>query len=513
RITVIGPDGTVIADSSLTPAETGELDNHAGRPEVRDAMYGGSGMDRRYSETTREPYLYYAIATDSGYIVRCSFPLVRFYRMMSSARANIFMSLLVAGGCALFAGLIGARRITRPIVALTAAARASRNGEKASYPTEGTVEIRELSRTLAESSKAQARMMRDLDSERSQLETIVKSAPCGLMLLDAEGKIICVNSVFSTLLRDASASAPGLRAEGELRSPELTRLISEARVSGTSQKNFTFRHEGIEAFYKARAIPVGDGELLVVIDDETERRRMDAARKTFVADAGHEFQTPLTTISAAAELLASMEDSTAEERAPYIDEIMRQRERMTMLVDDLLLLSRLESGIPTCEPEVFELAEMCRSLAKEAMQNSLSANIEWGVDLPDAGGVFFEGRPGEIKRALSNLLDNSVKYVRKRYEEASGGKISLSLRAGGENCVLTIADNGIGIPRDKLDVIFGRFERAEGDRYRDGRKNSGYGLGLAIAKHAVESHGGRIDASSSAGATVFTVTLPRTFAY
>jgi two-component system phosphate regulon sensor histidine kinase PhoR len=266
-------------------------------------------------------------------------------------------------------------------------------------------------------------------------------------------------------------------------------------------------------FFKARAIPTVTDEILVVLDDETERMRMETARKSFVADAGHEFQTPLTSISAAAELLSSMEGSTQEERAPYIEEIMRQRERMTALVDDLLLLSRLESGVPTCGDEPFDLTTLCREHVNDAIKSPLASGIEWSVSLP-AEAFMFHGRRKEIGRSVSNLLDNAVKYthkrfgVRRRSNPGDKGRISVSLAREDGSYVLRVSDNGVGIPPGKLSDIFGRFERAEHDRSRGGEGGGGYGLGLAIAKTAIESHGGGIYARSSGGSTDFFARLP-----
>jgi two-component system phosphate regulon sensor histidine kinase PhoR len=518
RITIIGTDGVVLADSSVSRSSLKILANHGDRPEVRAALSSGSGMDMRYSETTSEPYLYYALFDrtegGNGYVIRCSLPMARYYFLVSRVRSSIIVSLIVAGITALVVGVIGARRVTRPIAMLIAASRASKEGERAAYPVGGTAEIEELSRTLKESAQTQARMMSDLRNERNELETIVQSAPCGLMLMDSDGTISCVNAALAPLLRESPDAAAGRSADGELRSPELMDLIASGRDGRSSETCFTFRHDGEERFYKARVIPTGTGELLVVLDDETERMRMEMARKSFVADAGHEFQTPLTSISAAAELLMAMDNSTADERAPYLTEIMRQRERMTSLVDDLLLLSRLESGVPTCESESFDLAQLCLEYIDDAKKRPQASDIEWSVSLP-VGEVMFFGRRREIGRSISNLLDNAVKYTYKRYGENPGksdkkGRISVSLDTDGMECVLHINDNGIGIPRNKLAGIFGRFERAELDRSRSEKSSGGYGLGLAIAKTAIESHGGRIDAESSADSTDFFVHLPIT---
>ena len=508
RITIIANDGRVLGDSEADEHGTRPMDNHRNRPEIRGALETGTGIDRRYSEMTRVLYLYYAVRTDGGYIVRSAYPLSEYYFLLSNVRKDILVSLIIAGVFAMIAGITGARRITRPIRTLIKASRASRAGDRAVYPTEGTSEIMELSRALSESAITQAKMMDKLANERNQLETIVQNAPCGLMLLDDSRTIIRVNRFFAPLMRNKPRSALGTPADLELRSPELIKIITEAQDGGVCTDSFAYYQSGASTFYQARAVPIGTGDMLLVLNDETERKKMETARKAFVADAGHELQTPLAAISAAAELLAEMDNSDSSEREPFVKEIMRQRERMTVLVDDLLLLSRLESGTPLSKSRRFNFSEMCATLLSDAQKNPLAANISWSVDL-SPNEIYFEGRREELGRVVSNLLDNAVKYVGKNFKGRQGGVVSFSLEESKEELVLRVEDNGIGIPQNKLNAIFGRFERVEEDRAREDNKTGGYGLGLAIAKHAAESHGGRIEAQSSEGSTVFAVTLPR----
>ena len=241
------------------------------------------------------------------------------------------------------------------------------------------------------------------------------------------------------------------------------------------------------------------------MDDVTKRRQLEEARKSFVADAGHELRTPLTSISVAAELLSGMTGSTAEARAPYIEEISRQRERMTSLVNDLLLLSKLESGVPESAALDFDLAEAVREGMAEAQKNPKALHISWKTDIPET--FAYSGRPEELRRSISNLLDNAVKYTHRRYQDKEGGRISVSLREEGRSCVIAVRDNGIGIPSEGAGRLFGRFERIEPDRARDG-DTGGYGLGLAITKTAVESHGGQITLKSGDGFTEFVISLP-----
>ncbi|MDR0615462.1 MAG: hypothetical protein LBG29_01535 [Synergistaceae bacterium] len=508
RITLIASDGAVLADSGVPRGDIGTLDNHRDRPEVREALSSGQGIDRRYSETTGTPYLYYAAAFKNGtgtdpLIIRCSLPLPRYYEILDKTRMNILAAHTLAGLIAIAAGIIGVRRVTGPIRELTAASRAGRGA--ALYPSGGSIEIEELSRAIKESAQAQERMMRELEDDRNQLMTVVQSAPCGLMLVGQDGKINCANEAIAPLLRDAPERLEGADADGALRAPELIDLIARARAGEFKETNFEFHYGSTQRSYNARALPAGQKETLLTLDDVTKRRQLEEARKSFVADAGHELRTPLTSISVAAELLSGMTGSTAEARAPYIEEISRQRERMTSLVNDLLLLSKLESGVPESAALDFDLAEAVQEGMAEAQKNPKALHLSWETDIPET--FAYSGRPEELRRSISNLLDNAVKYTHRRYQDKEGGRISVSLREEGGSCVIAVRDNGIGIPSEGAGRLFGRFERIEPDRARDG-DTGGYGLGLAITKTAVESHGGQITLKSGDGFTEFVISLP-----
>ncbi|MDR1515028.1 MAG: hypothetical protein LBS45_04975 [Synergistaceae bacterium] len=509
RITIIGGDGTVMADSSVTSRDERILDNHRDRPEISQALSAGYGTNKRYSETTNVPYFYYAQAfqmngSKDPVVIRCSLPLAEYHGLLYNVRMNILRAMFLSGTAALIAGIIGVRRVTRPIRKLTEASRAN-SRTRLPYPSGGSLEIEELSRALRESTEAQERMMAELEDDRNQLQTVVQSAPCGLMLVSADGKIICANSALAPLLRDAPERLEGADADGALRSPELIDLIARGRAGEFRETNFESRYGAAERSYQARVLPAGQRETLLILNDITERRQIEEARKTFVADAGHELRTPLTSISVAAELLGEMTDSSAEARAPYIEEIMRQRGRMTALVDDLLLLSKLESGVPVSEARRFDLAEMARTCVNEAKKNPKSEQISWNTDIPET--FDYSGRPEELRRTIANLLDNSVKYTYRRYAGKGGGSISVGLTVQDGSCLLTVRDNGIGIPREDAGRLFGRFERIERDRARDGGAG-GYGLGLAIVKTAVESHGGQVTLRSEDGLTEFAISLP-----
>jgi len=177
---------------------------------------------------------------------------------------------------------------------------------------------------------------------------------------------------------------------------------------------------------------------------------------------------------------------------------------MTALVDDLLLLSRLESDITPEPGEPLDLKEMIEDVVNYQKETPQAAYIAWEMELPD--GAPFNGRPGEIGRALGNLVDNAVKYTRKRFGETPGGVIRVSMEEQDKGWKILVGDNGTGIDEKIRETVFERFKRGETSRYREGVSPGGYGLGLAIARRIIESHGGSIEAldiSEGASISVF----------
>jgi two-component system phosphate regulon sensor histidine kinase PhoR len=260
-----------------------------------------------------------------------------------------------------------------------------------------------------------------------------------------------------------------------------------------------------EIFIEAQVVKI-DWGVLAVLNDLTDRMRLEQSRKAFVADAGHELQTPLTAIRAAAELLVDSGDVDEKKRRATAEKIITQQERMTTLVDDLLLLSRLESEVPSEEPEELDLAGLLNSLTENVLANPLAESIQ--VDGRVTGPATVNGRPTELWRAFGNILDNAVKYTRKRFSGSPGGKIRVTLGREKGSWEVVIEDNGIGIPPQAKEIIFERFQRAEADRARAGAPTGGYGLGLAIARRVIESHGGSVTVGDSAEGARFTIRLP-----
>lgn len=511
RITIINGGGTVLADSAIPSGGLGQIDNHLVRPEVRQALEGGMGRDLRYSESTRERYLYYALRTrvnDAPIVVRCSLLYSHFDQILWQVRRRLVFSLCIAGCFSMLLGSLWARRLTRPLEELTLVAEALEKGGRTLFPTGGGSEIERLSLSMKNMAEKLEVTVSDLEEERGLLRSVVEAMPVGLLLLDSGAKVRYTNGAFRALLRDLPDRLEGESLQSSIRIAELFDLFDGVRQSQNQREtcSFPLRQGGEQFFFRAEAIRK-ESQVLIIVQDVTEQHQMENARRSFFADAGHEFQTPLTVISAATELLAQMKESTAHEREPYLDQILHQQKRMTLLVDDLLFLSRLDAELPVEESVEFDLASAVRLLVKESRHSPHAIRIEWEEDLQES--LCYRGKKKDLLRAISNILDNAIKYTFKRYPDSPGGKIQVELKEDGAICRLKISDNGIGIPPQAIEHIFERFMRVDKGRARDSKDIGGYGLGLAIARRVILAHKGEIQVRSEGGCTRFELILPR----
>ena len=256
-------------------------------------------------------------------------------------------------------------------------------------------------------------------------------------------------------------------------------------------------------FIGATAKPIESG-ILLVLQDQTEEHSLDMARRNFIADASHEFQTPLTSIGVTAEFL--MEEEDPKVRDKYLRSILEQQKRLTELVDDMLLLSRLEAEPPSEEREDLDLSELVGQVVADHRGHPMASKIRLSLSLPEKATC--TGRRDDLARAIGNVVGNAVKYVRQRFDDEQGGTISISMVPEEPYWVLTVEDNGVGINQTLGASIFERFNRGDRSRSRSGWGQGGYGLGLAIAKRIIDSHCGKIELVNCQGGATFRISLP-----
>ncbi len=482
RITLINGQGTVIADSDFPDLPLPPIENHRDRPEVRAAMEGRTGQARRHSATVGRDLMYVAVPNGSG--------VLRVAEDLSRVNGIVTKTQFAVGGAALLALIVGlgiasiaARSISRPLTSLGSAARAIAAGADPRFPRSGVAEIDALVRSLRAMHQQLAERFTELRREKAESSALVEAMVEGVLAADARGQITTANAAARRLLGYApDAPLPDL--------PELFRArdardLVQAALSGESEQSRTIELDGRILLATARALP--NGGAVLVMHDLTELRRLESVRRDFVANVSHELKTPLTSISGYSETLLVDRPDEATSRQ-FLEIIHGNARRMQHLVDDLLDLSRIESG--SWHPSVARVdpAAVARdvwlSLAERAQAGDVSLHVEISP------GTVLDADPDAVRQILTNLLDNALRYT------PPGGSITVSARPESGGVRLEVRDTGAGIAREHLSRIFERFYRVDASRSRG---EGGTGLGLSIVRHLVESHGGRVSADSDLG--------------
>ncbi len=327
--------------------------------------------------------------------------------------------------------------------------------------------------------------------ERAVQDLILSSMEEGVLLVDRNGARVFANAALARHLQAEPTRT------GELRPEALHRAMSRSSFTG-SPAHLEFQTGVPPRWLRAAVLPVGaDGAVLLVVDDITEARRVDAVRRDFVANASHELKSPVASIRAAAETLRDGAFADPPAAARFTEQLEREAVRLSRIVTDLLDLSRLESG-----SERDERVHMDAIAAQESERfedRAAEAGVSLRVQADGVPSIAGSGR--DLALLVRNLIDNAIGYT------PEGGRVDVEVRAEPEHVVIVVTDTGVGIPRRDLPRIFERFYRVDPAR---SRATGGTGLGLAIVKHVAENHGGtvRVRSELSAGTTV-QVTLPR----
>jgi two-component system phosphate regulon sensor histidine kinase PhoR len=483
RITLVDRSGVVRADSDFPPGPLPPLENHAGRPEIRDALAGRTGIATRRSESVGRALLYVAVPGGPG-AVRVATALTQRDAIVSRAQNAVAGAALLALAVGALLAFVAARSVARPLTAITAAARAIAAGSPPRFPRSGVPDIDALVQSLRQMHRQLADRFDELRREQAETGALVEAMVEGVIAADGRGRIVTANPAARRLLGYGPGEAlPDL---AELFRVKAAREVVDAVLAGEPVQDRPLEMDGRAFLVNARPLPAGGAVL--VIHDLTEMRRLEAVRRDFVANVSHELKTPLTSISGYAEtLLADQPDPETARR--FTGTILNNARRMQRLVDDLLDLSRIEAGRwqPTLSP--VDVAAVARESWTALAGRADTRQVTFGVEI-GPGADLVRADIDALRQILTNLLDNSLRYT------PAGGRIVCSTARRDPGLAVTIRDTGAGISREHLPRIFERFYRGDASRSRE---EGGTGLGLAIVKHLVEAHGGRVTAESELG--------------
>ena len=510
RITVIAKDGSVLGDSTRNPAE---MENHSDRPEIREAIANDLGESSRYSNTLKREMLYVAVPykSDGGQImavIRTSLPL----SFMQNMIHPIEMKVLYLGGILTVIALLLSFALSKTIsmsfrgIINVSEELAKGNLDVTMPVTNSKTEISKISLALSRMAQKLNELFKQLSKEKNQLEAVLGAMSEGVMVVSRDGRVLIINSALKKMfnLKEDSARKPYWEI---LRNRELTKLVESVLENRMSDSREIFYLYPDEKHYFVNVIPLDspDKELIVVLFDITDFKRLEKIKADFIANVSHELRTPLTAIKGYTETLEEEAYESPEDQKHFLRIIKRHTDRLINIVSDLLVLSEVESRDSLSkENNANDLEEInINELIKSSIDALRSKAAEKGID------VSFESEQEVCKvkanrflleQMFINLIDNAVKYTPEK------GEVAIRVSSPDSQILTEISDTGIGIPKEHLPRIFERFYRVDKTRSRN---LGGTGLGLSIVKHIVIMHGGRIEVQSEEGkGSKFSVTLP-----
>jgi two-component system phosphate regulon sensor histidine kinase PhoR len=535
RLTIIAEDGRVLADSDKDPRH---MENHANRPEVRQARHrtSGFGASSRFSDSVGGSMSYVALRVNPPgqpvVYVRAALPMDQIDADLADLRWLIWTAVALTALGAMAVAFWLARRIIGPLTELTRGAeRVAAGGYGHKVYANGGDETGNLARTFNHMSERLADQFAQLDADRQQLRAILSGMVEGVIALDADQRILFANDRAVQLLELQGQPVVGRKLWEVSRRRGLQNVVRRALTEvdtckeeltweGSPGRNLTVHATRLQGMPARGAV--------LVLHDTSELRRLERLRQEFVANVSHELKTPLSVIQACVETLLDGAIDDALHREPFLEQIADQSNRLHSLILDLISLGRIESGAETFAFEPVQLSEAVadclerhRARAESKGQVLEAVPPPAGVRSQESGVSGQEGRVSSLTpdpclltpevvawadeeavgQIIDNLVDNALKYT------PAGGRIRVCWRAEGDQVVLEVEDTGIGIPERDLPRIFERFYRVDKAR---SRALGGTGLGLSIVKHLVQALHGSIRASSRLGeGTTFHVRLPR----
>ncbi len=491
RLTIVNPDGVVLFDSQ-TDAST--MENHGSRPEVIDAWETGTGTDSRSSDTLGGERLYVAVrSVDARRVIRLSVTAEQLADDLAAVRLSVIRAAAVVGMLGLALVWTGARRLARPVIELTAIAEGIADGAlEAPARRSAVAEVDRLGVSISRMASQLGRRIAESDEQRTTLESVLEALPQGVVLLGKDDEIIYANETARSLLGSFGDRLSSIAPRG------LQRCVRAAR-DGTGDSRVEVERGSPPRVLSVNATRLeADDRILVVVFDVTERYRVEAIRRDFVADASHELKTPVAAVLASSEALQLALTRDPERAAAFASRTHQAAQQLSRIVEDLLDLSRLEASDQA--QEALRLDQVVEREVDGFRARARESEIELVVE---TSPTQVTGSPADLALAIRNLCDNAVRYT------DAEGCVTVSVRPENDgSAVLVVSDTGVGIPTRALERVFERFFRVDEAR---SRATGGTGLGLSIVRHVVERHGGSVTVTSQLGVgTTFTVRLPMT---
>lgn len=488
RCTYINSDGQVIYDT------LGEVDeNHLNRIEVKEALKYGEAYAVRNSTTDNEKLVYYAKKLDNGNILRLSvsFKSISYFNFYKLGYSLIIGILIFVFTFIISMKLV--RTIMKPVNELEeVTSRIARGDLHIRAKAKTNDELGTLGKTFNNMADQLQNKMNEVMDKQNRLESIVKSMESGVIAVDLSGNIIIINP-YAKRIFGIKDDITGEKIYDYIKDFDINYFLNEEEEIA---KEIKILHPAERELKIKKAFILSGREKIgkvIAVQDISDIKRLENMRSQFVANVTHELKTPLTSIKGFAETLKYVEDEKTREK--FLDIIDNEAERLSRLISDILVLSKIESSTTTDDEDfmpyivIDEVISIVKNMAE-------SKNISLIVEKSEKD-IKLHGDKDKFLQLVLNLVENGIKYS----NEGSTVKVRSFIKKG--DYILEVEDNGIGIPKEDMPRIFERFYRVD-----KSRKGGGTGLGLAIVKHIVKIFNGEISIESELNkGSIFTVTI------
>lgn len=473
RITWVAADGRVLYDSVADPAD---MENHADREEIVEALAQGEGQSSRYSSTLTEKTVNVAMRMDDGSVLRVSSSSYAFISLLGTLLVSIVWVLLIVVLVSLFLAYRVSKRVTEPL-----------NGLDLTHPenVDTYEELTPMLERMISQNRRIARQMEELRRRQDEFTAITENMSEGLLVIDRNAELLSYNNSAMRLL---GAGQAGERSNVlTLNRSEGFRSAVDAALNGRHSEEL-MEHAG--KVYQVIANPVRNGDApagaVLMMLDITEREEREKLRREFTANVSHELKTPLTSISGFAEMIR-LGIAKPQDVGRFADMIYSESQRLIGLVGDIIKLSRLDEDTVPQQNENVDLAELTYGIVERLKPNADRRGITIECALPSISII---GVRQILDEMIYNITENAIKYNKEQ------GMIYLSLQKEGDKVRLTVKDTGIGIPEADRERVFERFYRVDKSHSKE---IGGTGLGLSIVKHGAAFHGATVELQSTLG--------------